>query len=147
MAFFGKVLEEERRSPGSVPKVFQDHPTPDRILKSEEEIKKFSPREINISYQPPNVMTLRHDYKLLSATAGSTRNPGRPHKNVSRPTRALRRRPDPRARARIGVTTALLYSVPATELFASVSERPHTAKAGILCTHNLPVLCTFRLPT
>jgi len=26
VAFFGKVLEEERRSPGSVPKVFQDHP-------------------------------------------------------------------------------------------------------------------------
>ena len=45
MAFFGKVLEEERRSAGSVPKVFLDHPpTPERILKSQEEIKEVLPK-------------------------------------------------------------------------------------------------------
>jgi predicted Zn-dependent protease len=45
VAFFGKVLEEERGSPGSVPKVFLDHPpTPERILKSEEEIREILPR-------------------------------------------------------------------------------------------------------
>ena len=45
VAFFGKVLEEERRMPGSVPKVFLDHPpTPDRIVKSEEEIKQILPK-------------------------------------------------------------------------------------------------------
>src|SRR5262249_31092839 len=45
VAFFGKVLEEERRSPGSVPKVFQDHPpTPEHILKSQKEIMEILPK-------------------------------------------------------------------------------------------------------
>jgi predicted Zn-dependent protease len=45
VGFFSKVLEEERRSPGSVPAVFSSHPpTPDRILKSEEEIKEIIPK-------------------------------------------------------------------------------------------------------
>jgi predicted Zn-dependent protease len=45
-AFFGKVLEEERRQPGSVNEIFADHPpTPDRIIKAEEEIKKLPPRD------------------------------------------------------------------------------------------------------
>jgi len=46
VTFFGKVLEEERRRPGSVPKIFEDHPpTPDRILKAEEEIKQLPKRD------------------------------------------------------------------------------------------------------
>ena len=45
-AFFGKVLEEERRQPDSVNEIFAEHPpTPDRIIKAEEEIKKLPPRE------------------------------------------------------------------------------------------------------
>ncbi len=46
VAFFGKVIQEERRSPGSVPSIFADHPpTPERILKAEEEIKDILPRK------------------------------------------------------------------------------------------------------
>jgi len=45
VAFFGKVMEEERRIPGSMPSVFMDHPpTGDRIIKSEEEIKQVLPK-------------------------------------------------------------------------------------------------------
>ncbi len=45
VAFFGKGLAEERSSPGSVQKVFLDHPpTPDRILKSQNEITEILPR-------------------------------------------------------------------------------------------------------
>jgi len=45
VAFFGKVMEEERRVPGSMPQVFMDHPpTGDRIIKSEEEIKAILPK-------------------------------------------------------------------------------------------------------
>jgi len=45
VTFFGKVMEEERRVPGSMPSVFMDHPpTPDRIIKSEEEIKQILPK-------------------------------------------------------------------------------------------------------
>jgi predicted Zn-dependent protease len=45
VAFFGKVMEEERRVPGSMPQVFMDHPpTGDRIIKCEEEIKAILPK-------------------------------------------------------------------------------------------------------
>ena len=45
VAFFGKVMQEERGSPGSVQQVFADHPpTPDRIVKCEEEIKAIIPK-------------------------------------------------------------------------------------------------------
>jgi predicted Zn-dependent protease len=44
LAFFGKVVNEERQSPGSVAQIFSDHPpTPDRIIKCEEEIKNDLP--------------------------------------------------------------------------------------------------------
>jgi len=46
VAFFGRIMEEERRQPGSVPKIFQDHPpTPERIVKAEEEIKQLPKRD------------------------------------------------------------------------------------------------------
>ncbi len=45
VAFFGKIMEEERRVPGSMPSVFMDHPpTGDRIIKCEEEIKQILPQ-------------------------------------------------------------------------------------------------------
>jgi predicted Zn-dependent protease len=45
-AFFGKVMDEERRMPGSMPQVFMDHPpTGDRIIKCEEEIKQILPKK------------------------------------------------------------------------------------------------------
>ena len=46
VTFFAKVIDEERRSPGSVPKIFMDHPmTPERVLKSEQEIKEILPKK------------------------------------------------------------------------------------------------------
>jgi len=45
VAFFGKILQDERRQPGSVPSVFMDHPpTPDRIVSSVQEIKEILPK-------------------------------------------------------------------------------------------------------
>jgi len=45
VSFFGKVMDEERRMPGSMPQVFMDHPpTGDRIIKTEEEIKQILPK-------------------------------------------------------------------------------------------------------
>jgi len=45
VGFFGKVMDEERHSPGSMAKVFADHPpTGDRIIASEEEIQKILPK-------------------------------------------------------------------------------------------------------
>lgn len=46
VTFFGKVTEEERHMPGSVPEIFMDHPpTPDRIISCEQEIKKILPEK------------------------------------------------------------------------------------------------------
>jgi beta-barrel assembly-enhancing protease len=46
VTFFGKVTEEERHMPGSVPEIFMDHPpTPDRIIACEQEIKKILPQK------------------------------------------------------------------------------------------------------
>jgi predicted Zn-dependent protease len=44
VTFFSKIIEQDRRSPGSMAAVFASHPpTPDRILKSEENIKEILP--------------------------------------------------------------------------------------------------------
>jgi predicted Zn-dependent protease len=46
VAFFGKIVQEQRRNPGSVPSIFADHPpTPDRIIKAEKEIKSILPQK------------------------------------------------------------------------------------------------------
>lgn len=45
ISFLGKVLEQERRQPGSVPGIFMDHPlTPDRIFQAENEIRTILPK-------------------------------------------------------------------------------------------------------
>jgi predicted Zn-dependent protease len=45
VTFFGKLIDEERRTPGGGPTVFASHPpTPDRVLKSEEAIKEVLPK-------------------------------------------------------------------------------------------------------
>jgi predicted Zn-dependent protease len=45
VTFFSKIIDQERRSPGSVPSIFRDHPpTAERILASEEAIKEILPK-------------------------------------------------------------------------------------------------------
>jgi predicted Zn-dependent protease len=45
VAFFGKIMQQERRQAGSVPKIFLNHPpTAERIVRSEEEIKTILPK-------------------------------------------------------------------------------------------------------
>lgn len=44
-AMFGKILQERRQDPSSIPDVFMDHPpTPARIIRVQEEIKTFLPK-------------------------------------------------------------------------------------------------------
>ena len=46
VGFFGKVMDEERRSPGTMSSVFASHPpTGDRIVASEQEIQKILPKK------------------------------------------------------------------------------------------------------
>ena len=45
LAMFAKIIQTQRRDPGSVPSIFMDHPpTKDRIIKAEEEIKDILPK-------------------------------------------------------------------------------------------------------
>jgi predicted Zn-dependent protease len=45
VSFFSKVIDEERRQPGSAAKIFMDHPpTPERIVECEREIKQILPK-------------------------------------------------------------------------------------------------------
>jgi beta-barrel assembly-enhancing protease len=45
VACFGKVMDEESRNPGSMAKIFADHPpTSDRIVAAEEEIQTILPQ-------------------------------------------------------------------------------------------------------
>ena len=44
LSMFAKIIQEQRRDPGSVPSVFMDHPpTKDRIINAEKEIKTILP--------------------------------------------------------------------------------------------------------
>jgi predicted Zn-dependent protease len=46
VSIFSKVLNAERREPGSVPKIFMDHPpSPDRIVKLEVQMKTFPKKD------------------------------------------------------------------------------------------------------
>jgi predicted Zn-dependent protease len=45
LSMFAKIIQEQRRSPGSVPSIFMDHPpTRERIINAEEEIKTILPK-------------------------------------------------------------------------------------------------------
>lgn len=45
VTFFSKIIEQDRRSPGSIPTLFASHPpTPERILSSEQSIKEILPK-------------------------------------------------------------------------------------------------------
>ena len=65
-------MDEERRSPGSMAKVFADHPpTGDRIIASEEEIQKILPKRPSTWYQPRSLMTSKRACKPSSpSTSG-----------------------------------------------------------------------------
>jgi len=44
VSFFEKLQAQERRRPGSIPKIFSDHPpTPERVQKAQEEIATILP--------------------------------------------------------------------------------------------------------
>lgn len=62
VSFFGKIAMEQQRNPSSVPTVFADHPpTPNRIIKAEQEIKNILPKrsEYLISTSEFNEMKTR----------------------------------------------------------------------------------------
>jgi predicted Zn-dependent protease len=77
VAFFGKVMDEERRAPGSVPKIFQDHPpTPERIIKSEEEIKEILPKREQYLVSTSEFSDVKSRLQTVVSTRRREQKPG-----------------------------------------------------------------------
>jgi len=111
VTFFSKIIEEDRKSPGSVPTVFASHPpTPERILKSEEEIKGILPKKEqylvstsefdDVKTRLQSIMSLRKSEKKEGPTlrkrettdqAGTEQKPTEKGKDEDKPP-VLRRR-------------------------------------------------------
>ena len=88
VAFFGKIINQERRSPGSVPSVFADHPpTGDRILKAETEIKEILPKRSQylVTTSEFNDIKTRLD-KVITARKKQKEDLGRPTLRKRQPT-------------------------------------------------------------
>ncbi len=94
VAFFGKIVQEQRSSPGSVPTIFADHPpTGNRIIKAEKEIETLLPKrdeylvstsEFNdVKTRLATVMTLRR--KLDKAEGGPTLRKRAPTTSTTNP--------------------------------------------------------------
>jgi len=79
VTFFGKVVEQERRSPGSVPKVFQDHPpTADRIMQSQKTIKEILPQKEQYLVSTSEFDDVKAHSKAVMANLRKPENPNRP---------------------------------------------------------------------
>jgi predicted Zn-dependent protease len=75
VAFFGKIMQEERRRPGSVPKIFLDHPpTAERIVRSEEEIKEVLPKRDQYLVSTSEFVDIRA--RLQAATGNRSKQKG-----------------------------------------------------------------------
>src|SRR5580700_1598076 len=118
VAFFEKVSADEKKQPGTIPKIFSTHPpTPDRIEASQKEIATILPQRaeyivttsefdvvkhrlqlieqnVKVNDKNPNKPSLRK--KTAQTTApqpGDTSTTSDPNSDPDRPT--LQRRPDP----------------------------------------------------
>ena len=89
--FFGKLLEENRKRPGSIPTVFASHPpTEERILKAEEAIRKILPereRYLVTTSEFEDVKARLQSLMTMKRKEEASRDPRRP---------TLKRRPAPR---------------------------------------------------
>ena len=80
VAFFGKIVQEQRSNPGSVPTIFADHPpTANRIIKTEEEIKSVLPKrsEYLVSTSEFNSMKTRLE-SVMSMQRKTEKSEGSP---------------------------------------------------------------------
>ncbi len=77
VTFFGKVMQQERSKPGSVPNIFSDHPpTPDRILKAEETIKEILPKKAEYLVSTSEFEDVKDHLKMVLAQTKKTEEAG-----------------------------------------------------------------------
>lgn len=87
---FGKTLQEERESPGSVSSIFMDHaPTPDRIIAAEKEIKDILPKRSEYLINTSEFQNVKARLEAdLTVHRNPNANPGRPTLERRRPQTA-----------------------------------------------------------
>jgi predicted Zn-dependent protease len=87
LAMFAKIIQDQRRDPGSVPSVFMDHPpTRDRIIKAEEEIKNILPKRKEYLVSTSEFQDVKA--RLTTVLGAIKKN----EKNINKPT-LIRREP------------------------------------------------------
>ncbi|MGH9402332.1 MAG: M48 family metallopeptidase [Terriglobia bacterium] len=96
VAFFGKVINEERESPGSVASVFADHPpTPDRIIKCEEEIKGVLPKKSEYLVNTSEFDDVKTRLETLLTVHRNPNAPGQPTLERRQPQQTAGTNPPP----------------------------------------------------
>jgi beta-barrel assembly-enhancing protease len=118
VAFFEKVAADEKKQPGTIPKIFSTHPpTPERIKASQKEIATVLPQRTEYIVTTSEFDVVKHRLQLLEANVkvndknpnkpslrkktaqttapqpGDTSTTSDPNSDPDRPT--LQRRPDP----------------------------------------------------
>jgi beta-barrel assembly-enhancing protease len=118
VAFFEKVASDEKKQPGTIPKIFSTHPpTPERIKASQKEIATVPPQRAEYIVTTSEFDVVKHRLQLIEANVkvndknpnkpqlrkktaqtqapqpGDTSTTSDPNSDPDRPT--LQRRPDP----------------------------------------------------
>src|SRR5580704_10828502 len=80
VAFFEKVSADEKKQPGTVPKIFSTHPpTPDRIEASQKEIATILPQREEYIVTTSEFDTVKHRLQLIEANVKvNDKNPNKP---------------------------------------------------------------------
>ncbi len=88
LAMFGKIIQQQRRNPGSVPSIFMDHPpTVNRIIKAEREIKDILPQRDNYLVSTSEFQDVNGRLNtLLGAMRRNAKNENRPTLMVRQPS-------------------------------------------------------------
>lgn len=80
VSFFEKVAADEKKQPGTVPKIFSTHPpTPDRIEASQKEIATILPQREEYIVTTSEFDTVKHRLQLIEANVKvNDKNPNKP---------------------------------------------------------------------
>ncbi|MGH9438764.1 MAG: M48 family metallopeptidase [Terriglobia bacterium] len=98
VTMFGKTLQQERESPGSVNSIFMDHaPTPDRIIQCEEEIKKILPTRQEYLLNTSEFENVKSRLKTVLTVHRKPNGPGQPTLERRQPQQAGSQQPPPAA--------------------------------------------------
>src|SRR5580693_5503577 len=80
VAFFEKVASDEKKQPGTIPKIFSTHPpTPDRIEASQKEIATVLPQRADYIVTTSEFDVVKHRLQLIEANVKvNDKNPNKP---------------------------------------------------------------------